>query len=304
MDRQTLLVNTTHSLKCLQEYTDRQTQVWKVLQKYHNLPDEVDDLHSHFESFKSTIETDFKHLKEATCRNIQNIQTTLNIQQTYSSTLCTHVNNIYNRLSELEKQIQHHSMYPHQTDTVQINAPEYNSDIDGDNQPNTHNSQVTISVQGTLNTPQESSVLEDDNSTAPDNITTSENQQETNWPEAPAIQIPGVSSTTSDQPPEITYNRHQIQPSSRDLEIPGLEEDSDQDQFANPDNLITHHNTHQESERIQHEYFATLQNLSDNEYYTEIDKTAKLQYHIPVSPCDWPTCHQVSPRPQQAGTSQ
>ena len=139
-DRQTLLVNTARSLKFLEEYTNRQAQVWKVLQKYHNLPDEVGDLHSHFESFKSTIETDFKHLKEAMSWNVQNIQTSLNIQQTYSSTLCTHINNIYNRLSELQKQIQHHCMYPHQTDTVQINAPEYDLDIDGDNQPNTDNS--------------------------------------------------------------------------------------------------------------------------------------------------------------------
>ena len=173
--------------------------------------DEVDDFHSHFEFFKSTIETDFKHLKEATSQNVQNIQTSFNIQ---------------------------------------INAPEYDPDIDRDNQPNTHNSPVTISVQGTLNTPQESSILEDDNSTAPDNITTSKNQQETDWPEATAIQILGISSTTSDQPPEVTYNRCQIQPSSTDLEISKLEEDSDQDQFADPDNLITHHNIHQESERI------------------------------------------------------
>ena len=250
MDRQTLLVNTACSLKFLKEKADRQAQVSKVLQKYHNLPDEVDDLHSHFESFKSTIETDFKHLKEATSWNVQNIQTSLNIQQTYSSTLCTHVNNIYNRLSELQKQIQQCCMYPHQTDTVQINALEYDSDIARDNQPNTHNSPVTISVQGTLNTSQESSILEDDNSTTPDNITTSQNQQETDWPEAPTIQIPGISLTTSDQPPEVTYNRCQIQPSSTDLEIPELEEDSDQDQFADLDNLITHHNTHQESERI------------------------------------------------------
>ena len=133
MDRQTLLVNTTHSLKFLKEYTNRQAQVWKVLQKYHNLPDEVDDLHSHFESFKSTIEMDFKHLKEAMSWNVQNIQTSLNIQQTYSSTLCTHVSSIYNRLSELQKQIQHHCMYPYQTDTVRINTPEYDLDIDGDN---------------------------------------------------------------------------------------------------------------------------------------------------------------------------
>ena len=95
-----------------------------------------------------------------------------------------------------------------------------------------------------------SCVLEDDNSTAPDNITTSQNQQETDWPEAPTVQIPGISSTTSDQPPEVTYNRHQIQPSSTNLEIAKLEEDSAQDQFADPDNLITHHNTHQESEWI------------------------------------------------------
>ena len=229
-------------------------------------------------------------------QNVQNIQASLSIQQTYSSTLCSHVNNIYNKLSELQKHIQHHCMYPHQTDTVQINNPEYDPDIDGDNQPNTDNKHVIVSVQGTLNTSQESSVLEDDNSIVPDNITTPQNQQETDWSDTPAIQIPGISSTTSDQPPEVTYNRCQIQPSSVNLEIPELEEDSDEDQFTDVNTFITHHNTHQESERIQQEYFATLQNLSDNKYYTEIDRT-EFQYHTPVSPYDWPTCHQEAPRP-------
>ena len=45
-------------------------------------------------------------------------------------------------------------MYPHQTDTVQINAPEYDPDIDGGNQPNTDKKNATVSVQGTLNTSQ------------------------------------------------------------------------------------------------------------------------------------------------------
>ena len=202
----------------------------------------------------------------------------------------------------MQKHIQHHCMYPHQTDTVQINTQEYDPDIDRDNQPNTDKRHPTVSVQGTLNTLQESSVLEDDNSIAPDNITTPQNQQETNWPDAPTIQILGVSSTTLDQPPEVTYNRHQIQPSTVDLEIPALEEDSDQDQFADLDTFITHHNTHQESEQIQ-EYFATLQNLSDNEYYTEIDR-AEFQYHTPVSPYDWPTHCQETPRPPQADAPQ
>ena len=79
-------------------------------------------------------------------------------------------------------------MYPHQTDTVQINALEYDPDIDGDNQPNTDKKHIRVSVQGTLNTSPESSVLEDDNSIAPDNIITSQNQQETDWPDAPTIQ--------------------------------------------------------------------------------------------------------------------
>ena len=54
-DRQTLLINTAHSFKFLEEYTDRQAQIWKVLCKYHNLPDDVEDLHFHFNSFKSSI---------------------------------------------------------------------------------------------------------------------------------------------------------------------------------------------------------------------------------------------------------
>ena len=148
-DRQTLLINTAHSLKFLEEYADRQAQIWKILHKYHNLLDDV-DIHLHFNSFKSSIETNFKHLKEATSHNMQNIQTSLGVQQPYSSTLCSHINNIYNKLSKLQKHIQHHCMCSHQSDTVQIDAPEYDPDIDEDNQSNTDEKHETVSVQGAL----------------------------------------------------------------------------------------------------------------------------------------------------------
>ena len=96
-------------------------------------------------------------------------------------------------------------------------------------------------TQGTLEMIPESSILEDDNSIAPENNTAPQNQQETNWPDAPTIQIPGVFSTTSDQPPEVMYyNRCQVQPSAVDLKIPELEDDSDQDQFADLDTFMTH----------------------------------------------------------------
>ena len=103
-DRQLLLVNTVHSLKFLEEYLDRQAQIWKIFLKHHNIPDDLEDLHFHFDNFKTSLETDFNHLKEATSQNMQNIQTSLNLQQMYSSSLCSHINNIYSKLSELQKQ--------------------------------------------------------------------------------------------------------------------------------------------------------------------------------------------------------
>ena len=132
---------------------------------------------------------------------------------------------------------------------MQIDTPEYDPDIDGDNQSKTDKKHKTVSVQETLETIPESSEPEDDNSIAPENNMVQQNQQETNWPDAPAVQIPGVSSTI-DRPPEVTYNRHQVQPSTVDPEIPVLEEDSDPDKFADLDTYMTHHNTHHASERI------------------------------------------------------
>ena len=39
---------------------------------------------------------------------------------------------IYTKLAQLDRQIQTHCLYPHsQTDSVQLNAPEYDSNIDG-----------------------------------------------------------------------------------------------------------------------------------------------------------------------------
>ena len=68
------------------------------------------------------------------------------------------------------------------------------------------------------------------------------------------MQIPRVSSSTA-QPPEQGYNRCQVQPSTENFEIPELEENSEEEQFADFDSFVTHHNTHQASEHIWQEYF-------------------------------------------------
>ena len=78
-DRQLILVNTARELQFLESYTTQQTKLWKVLSKYHNLPD-------HFHDLKSTLQTEFELLKTATSKNIQNIQEAVQSQQGYNGT--------------------------------------------------------------------------------------------------------------------------------------------------------------------------------------------------------------------------
>ena len=129
-NRQLLLVNTARSLKFLEEYVDHQAQIWKIFQNHQMIPDDIQDLHFHFDDFKNGIEKEFAFLKEATLKNIGNFQSFLNLQQTYSTSLCSHVNNIYNKLVDLQWQIQHRDPHMNSGDTIQIEAPDFDPDID------------------------------------------------------------------------------------------------------------------------------------------------------------------------------
>ena len=128
-NRQLLLVNTAQSLKFLEEYTDRQAQIWKIFQKHQTIPEDIQDLHLHFDDFKNDIEKEFAFLKEATSKNVGNFQSSLSLQQTYSASLCSHVNNIYNKLAELQWQIQHRDPHMNLGDTIQIEALDFDPDI-------------------------------------------------------------------------------------------------------------------------------------------------------------------------------
>ena len=124
-DRQTILVNTARSLKFIESYGNRQARLWKVLFKYDKHPD-------HFHDLQVTLQMEFNLLKKATSKNTDNLQDMVTLQQTYTTSLCSHVNTIYPKLAQLEKQIQMHCLYPHsQTNIIQLNAPEYDPDIDG-----------------------------------------------------------------------------------------------------------------------------------------------------------------------------
>ena len=129
-DRQLLLVNTARSLKFLEEYADRQALIWQSLRKHENIPDGIYDLHLHIDDFKTNIEKEFNFLKEVTCKNVENFQTSLNLQQTYSAALCSHINNIYHKILEIQQQLPHSAQHMNTGDVIQIDALDFNPDID------------------------------------------------------------------------------------------------------------------------------------------------------------------------------
>ena len=94
------------------------------------IPDNIQDLHFYIDDFKSNIEKEFAFLKEATRKNIENFQSSLNLQQTYSTVLCSHVNNIYNKLVEIQQQLPHPNPHMNTGDVIQIEVPDFDPDID------------------------------------------------------------------------------------------------------------------------------------------------------------------------------
>ena len=142
-DRQIVLVNMARSQKYLENFGQRQSQLFTVLEKYHLVPDSLKNLQSQF-SF----------LKQATSKNEEHLQQAITVQQTHTVDLCTYINNILPHIANLEEAIlQLEQKFTMEQDTIQINAPEFDLNIDGPNSPRTHNNTAVVSVQEQLTSP-------------------------------------------------------------------------------------------------------------------------------------------------------
>ena len=102
------------------------------------------------------------------------------------------------------------------------------------------------------------------------------NSQETDWLDTIPVQIPGVSSS-SVQPEEQEIIRSQTRYNSQSLDILELEENSEEEQFANLDSYLAHHNTYEASQHIHQKYRSCLHALDDDQYYAEINRAYYLQ---------------------------
>ena len=276
-DRQLLLVNTAQSLKFLEEYTDHQAQIWKIFQNHQTIPEDFQDLHLHFDDFKNSIEKDFAFLKEATLRNVENFQTSLNLQQPYSAFLCSHMNNIYNKPVELQRQIQHHDPHMNSGDTIQIEAPDFDPDIDDISPTTIDQESNNLLIQGTAS-PTPKTTEPEIECTTPASSNQHTDSQETDWPDAIPVEIPSPIDQPNVQRIDIQWTQRNSEP----VKIPQLEENSEEEQYPDLDFYLTHHNTFEASQRIRQDYRSQLLTLDDEKYYKEVDR-AYYTYGTPAA---------------------
>ena len=189
-NRQLLLINIARSLKFLEEYADRQALIWKIFSKQENIPDDISDLYLRKDDFKINIQKEFNFLKEVTHKNVENFQTSINLQQTYLAALGSHINNIYHKISEIQQQLPHSTQHMNTGDIIQINAPEFDPDIDGRPPTKEHGE-----IQGS-DSPIQYLSRQSKQNKAP--ALTQQVTEEVDWPDAVPVEIPPQPTQDND----------------------------------------------------------------------------------------------------------
>ena len=185
----------------------------------------------------------------------------------YSASLCSHVNNIYNKLAELQQQLHHPDPHMNTGDTIQIEAPDFNPDIDEvlpTNMDQDTNDPVT---QGSV-TPTLKSAEKVTECRTPAPSHQDIHTQEVDWPDVIPVEI-------LPQPDQQIKQSIPIQPTQRNAEpakIPQLEENSEEEKYQDLETYLTHHNMFQTSQCIHRDYRSRLHVLDDDKYYQEVDR--------------------------------
>ena len=158
-------------------------------------------------------------------------------------------------------------MHMNQGDTVQIEAPDFDPDIDGVSSPSTDEIPNKLLIQRTPSPAPETTEPENE---CPTPVTSAQQltSQDTDWPDTIPVQIPSLIDQSEDQ----GLDRHQARQNSERVKIPDLEENSEEEQFANLDSYLAHHNTYKASQYIHQDYRSHLHALDNNQYYAEVDR--------------------------------
>ena len=156
---------------------------------------------------------------------------------------------IYNKLVELQWQIQYRDPHMNSGDTIQIEAPDFNPDIDDISFTTIDQESNNPLIQGTASPICKTTELEIEHITpAPSHQYTY--LQETDWPDAIPVEIPSQIDQPNDQRLDTQLTRCNSEP----VEIPQLEENLEEEQYPDLDSYLMHHNTFEASQCIHRDY--------------------------------------------------
>ena len=206
-----------------------------------------------FHDLKTTLQTEFELLKTATSKNVQNLQEIVQAQQAYTTVLLGHIAALHTKLAYLDKQIQIHCIYPHpQSDAVQLNAPDYDPDIDRELNP-------ANAVQPSNTETVTSTTEPEDHITIRFTTHRSEHQSSTTHSDSQTIKPDNIQQQRAEHPSDYHPQLHDIP------ELETDEENWDDGQFDDEE-LLYNHNSTEESNRIRHEYSAHFEKVEDQQY--------------------------------------
>ena len=156
---------------------------------------------------------------------------------------------IYNKLAELQRQIQHHDPHMNSADIIQIEAPDFDPDIDDVSPMTIDQESNNLLIQGSASPTPKTAEQEIERITpAPSHQDTA--SQETDWPDSIPVEIP----SQIDQPNDERIDTQRTQHNSEPVKIPQLEENSEEEQYLDLDTYLIHHNTFEASQRIHQDY--------------------------------------------------
>ena len=177
------------------------------------------------------------------------------------------MNNIYNKLAELQWQCPHPNPHMNTGNMIQIEVPDFDPDIDEvlpiSTDQHTNDPVTQGSVTPTLKSAEK--VIE---FRTPAPLHQDIDTQEVDWPDAIPVEIP----PQHDQQIKQCIPTH---PTNRNLgpaKMPQLEDNSEGEQYQDLETYLTHHNTFEASQHIHRDYRSRLLTLDDDKYYQEVDR--------------------------------
>ena len=184
---------------------------------------------------------------------------------------------------EIQQQLPHSTQHMNTGDVIQIEAPDFDPDIDEGLPIQEHQE-----AQGSASITQQSYEKSND-SKAP--ALSHQDVEDIDWPDTIPVKITPQPDRDIEQNIPVLPTRHEI----NHIEIPQIESDlEEEEQFEDLQTYLMHHNTYEESQNIHKEYRKRLPDLNNNRYYQEIDHAYETygptQDHIPVNQAPGPCC--------------